>query len=359
MRLLFSALAAMLPTLGLADALSRDPVVITTTPVLIERMPDGQHLNFDLTVANGSEEAIDIDRIELSVFNRDGALVLRRFVDGNGVRPSIGIIGERRIAPGQRLNVFNPFDTLAAELPVSMLRYDFELSNPDGSRSLRASVQASPRDYRNHAAYHTPLAGRFINYDGHDALGHHRRFDVEFAPIKAMGFKTNAMRYSYDFVPVDATGDMYRGEFGDNTAWFGFGAAVRAIGDGTVVAVENAQADNRQFDQSKLAEDKRVLFGNYVIIDHGGGEFGVYAHARQGSVTVKPGDRVRRDQTIAAIGASGSAFFPHLHFQLQDGPTLDAEGLPSYFQRFERVLGKHRVTRKQASIDTGEIVLAD
>ena len=71
MRLLFSALAAVLPTLGLADTLSRDPVVITTTPVLIERMPDGQHLNFDLTVANGSEEAIDIDRIELSVFNRE------------------------------------------------------------------------------------------------------------------------------------------------------------------------------------------------------------------------------------------------------------------------------------------------
>lgn len=359
MRFLLPFLAAVISTATLADTPDTNTVVITTTPVLIEHMPDGKHLNFDLIIANHDHEAIDIDRIELSVFDAGGALLLRRFVDGNGVRPSIGVIGGRRIEPEQRLNVFNPFDTLAAELPAARLRYDFELSNADGSRSLRASVDVQPRDHRNHADYVTPLAGRFINYDGHDALGHHRRFDVEFAPIKAMGFKTNAMRYSYDFVPIRADGTMHDGEFAKNEDWFGFDQPIRAIGNGVVVAVENAKEDDRQFDQSKLVEDKRVLFGNYVIVDHGGGEFGVYAHARKRSVTVKVGERVRRGQTIARIGASGSAFFPHLHFQLQDGPDLDAEGLPSYFSGFERVLGKHSVPRKRASIDTGEIVQAD
>jgi hypothetical protein len=333
-------------------------VAISVAPErpLIERMADSQHLNFDLLVANQSAVAVDIDRVELSVFDASGALLLRRFIDGNGVRPSIEVLGNRRIDAGQSRLLFNPFDTLDNELDIAKLSFVFELSNEDGSVRTQQSVDISPQAYRNHAAYQLPLQGRQINYDGHDAYGHHRRFDVEFAPIKQMGFKRNAMRYSYDFVPVDADGTMFEGDFTANADWFGFGAVIRAIGDGVVVAVENTQPDNRQFDQSKLAEDKMVLFGNYVVIDHGGGEFGVYAHAQQGSIVVKVGDKVAQGASIAKVGASGSAFFPHLHFQLQSGPDLDAEALPSYFNGFSRVLGAKRLARSDASVDSGEIV---
>lgn len=355
--LLVSCCVAALPV----NAEKAPAVSIAATPAraLLERMPDAQHLNIDLQVSNLGDEALDIDRIELSAYDDKGALLLRRFIDGNGVRPSVDVIGPRRIEPGETRNVFNPFATFAHELEIASLRFRFELSNADGSETLRQEVVVSPRHYRNHARYVLPVGGRLINYDGHDELGHHRRFDVEFPPIKALGFKSNAMRYSYDFVRVDAKGEMYAGDFADNAAWFGFGADIRAIGDGVVVAVETTQPDDRKFDQSKLAQNRWVLMGNYVVIDHGGGEFGVYAHARHNSVVVKPGERVRRGQTIAQIGASGSAFFPHLHFQLQDGDDFDAEGLPSYFDRFARVLGSRHIKRQQASIDTGEIVEAE
>ncbi len=233
-------------------AWSADPlqVAISVAPErpLIERMADSQHLNFDLLVANQSAVAVDIDRVELSVFDASGALLLRRFIDGNGVRPSIEVLGNRRIDAGQSRLLFNPFDTLDNELDIAKLSFVFELSNEDGSVRTQQSVDISPQAYRNHAAYQLPLQGRQINYDGHDAYGHHRRFDVEFAPIKQMGFKRNAMRYSYDFVPVDADGTMFEGDFTANADWFGFGAVIRAIGDGVVVAVENTQRDNRQFD---------------------------------------------------------------------------------------------------------------
>ncbi len=361
MLLLRSTLVLALFATAAAAADAPLAVSISAEPgkVYLERMPDAQHLNFDLLVANKSDVALDIDRIELSAFDRNGSLLLQRFVDGNGVRPSIAVIGERHIEAGKSLLLFNPFDTLAHEIDAATLRYQFDLSNADGSRSLKETIEVKPVAYRNHADYILPVSGLMLNYDGHDALGHHRRFDVHFAPIAQMGFKRNAMRYSYDFVPVDAKGNMHEGEFGDNKAWFGFGDPIRAIGDGVVVAVEHTQPDNRKFDQSKLADDKMVLMGNYVVIDHGGGEFGVYAHAQQHSATVKVGARVQRGETIAKIGASGSAFFPHLHFQLQDGPNLDAEALPSYFSKFKRVLGSKRVARKQASVDSGEIVAAD
>ena len=31
--------------------------------------------------------------------------------------------------------------------------------------------------------------------------------------------------------------------------------------------------DNRQFDKSRIAQNPMVLFGNYLVIDHGHGEF--------------------------------------------------------------------------------------
>jgi murein DD-endopeptidase MepM/ murein hydrolase activator NlpD len=98
-----------------------------------------------------------------------------------------------------------------------------------------------------------------------------------------------------------------------------------------------------------------VLFGNYVLVDYGAGRFGVYAHLQQGSVRPAVGARVQRGEAIARIGASGSAMFPHLHYQVQDAPNLQAEGLPSYFEGI-RATGAATTSR---SVDTGEIVRGD
>ena len=355
--LLFLATFA-LPTFS-ADSALEVALSLAPDPLFIERMSDAQHLNFDHLVENRSDVAINIDRIELSVMDRDGKLLLRRFVDGNGVRPSIEAFGERRIEVGKTRTVFNPFHPLANELDLATLRFQFDVSNADGSRRLQQFIEVKLRAYCNHADYFLPVIGLIVNHDGHDVLGHHRRFDVQFEPIAQMECKRNAMRYSSDFVHVGASGAMSKGEGTDNANWFSFGKPVSAIGDGVVVAVENSQPDNRQFDQSKLATDRVALFGNYVVIDHGGGEFGVYAQTQLDSVQVNVGETVKSGQAIASIGASGGASFPHLHFQLQNGLDRDAEALPSYFNKFARVLGERRVARERASIDSGEIVEAD
>ena len=82
-----------------------------------------------------------------------------------------------------------------------------------------------------------------------------------------------------------------------------------------------------------------LVYGNHVVIDHGHGEHSLFAHLQQHSIKVKVGDVVTAGAPIAAIGASGSAMFPHLHYQLQDGPTAHAQGLPSYFHDLRRARG--------------------
>lgn len=52
--------------------------------------------------------------------------------------------------------------------------------------------------------------------------------------------------------------------------------------------------------------------GRSVVVDHGGGVFSVYYHLRE--FTVAEGRKVARGETIGAVGATGRATGPHLHF---------------------------------------------
>ncbi len=83
------------------------------------------------------------------------------------------------------------------------------------------------------------------------------------------------------------------------------------------------------------AEDGRVLvarhdsgYGNYVVLDHGGGISTVYAHCE--TLLVKVGQEVTRGQVIAKVGSTGLSTGPHLHFEVrvQGQPTNPLNYLP-------------------------------
>ena len=58
-------------------------------------------------------------------------------------------------------------------------------------------------------------------------------------------------------------------------------------------------------------------FGNLVLIRHDKGLMSAYAHNE--ALLVKSGDTVRRGQTIARVGSTGSVDSPQLHFEIRKG----------------------------------------
>lgn len=326
-------------------------------PAWIAADANGQSLSVDLLVTNHTSEVLDLDEVHMAVMDAAGKLVLRRFLDGNGSRPSIRTADVGEIAAGATAMVFNPFHDFGTDVDLHTVQFELKLSSKDGSRRHVATAVVKPRVYPQKARLILPIAGRTFVYDGHDFHAHHRRWDYSIPFLQQLGFRTNFMRYSYDFVPVDENGNRATGPEEKNENWVGFGKPVRAAADGTIAAVVDDQPDDRKFDPASIATGGTMrVWGNYVVIDHGQGEFSLYGHIRQGSSRVQAGQRVRRGDPIAAIGASGSSMFPHLHYELQTGVGTDSEGLPSTFSDFTRVLGARKVRVTSGRVGTGETV---
>lgn len=139
------------------------------------------------------------------------------------------------------------------------------------------------------------------------------------------------MRFALDLLQRKA-GSSAQGSGRSNEDYFAWNQPVVAPADGVVLVAEDGVVDN--------APNHAVggnLYGNVLVIDHGTDEFTLLGHLRQGSLLVKPGDRVLKGQRLARVGNSGMSTEPHLHFQLMDtGDWKTAHGLPLVLSDFVR-----------------------
>ena len=171
-----------------------------------------------------------------------------------------------------------------------------------------------------------------------------------------MNITQHRMALSQEFaIDIMAAGQLKNGLFsGAKTAnpkaltdYPVFRRKVMAIGNGVVVEVGDKFPESLMSDPSTYSEQRfreltaklepeigflNCVAGNHIVIDHENGEFSCYAHLSEGSIRVKPGDRVAKGDAIAAVGNTGHSTEPHLHFQLMDSKDfLKANGLPVMF----------------------------
>ena len=348
-------------TLLLASAAAAASLQITFVPAqpLLERTLYGQAMNCDFRIANRGSEALELRVVNLAVRDRNGALIAKLELNDNGIAPGIEIVSSRKVEAGGGLTLFNPFHTLAAQWPLASLDYTFRFSGGKEGDVVQ-SVHVEPKPYTTRTKLRLPLDGRLLVWDGHDFYSHHRRFNFDHPVAVEIGFKANAARYSYDFIVVDADGNNYRGNGDKHEDHFAYGRPVLAPGDGTIALVQDGVSEEGSGEVS-IAEVKKngmVIFGNYIVIDHGNGEFSHLGHLKPGSVRVAVGDKVRAGQQIAQVGTSGSSLFPHLHYELAASAGTEGDGLPSQFVGFDRILGSTRARADGTSPDSGDIVEA-
>ena len=145
------------------------------------------------------------------------------------------------------------------------------------------------------------MNGTFASYNN--------KYDDGEANYKLPVFNYEAFKTGYDF--------WSRGVYDSDIAWIvdsggGInGADILAAESGTVILAAS-----------------HYSYGNYVIIDHGGGYATLYAHAS--ALLVSAGDTVTRGQVIAKVGSTGNSTGPHLHFEVRiNGVTQNPLGYVS------------------------------
>jgi len=341
-----------------AGAAAAQTVTILPRRPYLERAAAGPSANFDILIRNDSDKPMEVSSVSVTVADASGRAVLERRVDGNGVAPSVKTLAFAPLKPGEARLMFNPFPVLPADIVPRTVRVEVELSPSDRKgASVRNSASAEFRAPPASALkLMLPLAGKVWVWDGHDLLAHHRRWDYSNPDIVSFGFSSNAMRYSYDLVRVDGEGHRVIGDAARNENHLSFGLPVRAPAAGMVVEIENGQTDDGKFDPATFRDHPNLMLGNHVVIRHRDGTFSILGHLKQGSVTVTAGEAVKAGQTVAAVGNSGTSMFPHLHYQLMDGPTFASEGVPSAFTGLTRIRGNLRTPLPAGAIDSGDVV---
>lgn len=334
------------------NILAQDNIKIVHKPEqpLKEKINNQYSLNFDFIIENNSKDTLRLTRLEVKLLDKNNVLIQQKFLDNNGTAPSINTIPNITWNGVSKSLMFNPFPEV--NLSTHKLEYTFTFNN-----NIEVKNEVVPKDYEQVKNFILPLKSKIMVYDGHDLNSHHRRFDYEFTPIQQLGFTANFMRYAYDFVVLNSENKQFSNKGENNTEWFGFGNDVVSVADGEVIAIETNQKDDKTFDIPSLRTNPLALYGNYVVIKHNENVYSMSGHLKnQSSAHLKIGDKIKSGKKIGAIGTSGSSFFPHLHFEIRNSLSHEAEGIPSYFNNFDLILGTEKKEIKKGAINTGDII---
>jgi Peptidase family M23 len=136
-------------------------------------------------------------------------------------------------------------------------------------------------------------------------------------------------QFASDFL-IARNNYTYKGDPLDNRSYFCYEEPVYAPGNGTVTVCEKNIPDNVP---GVMNPDQPL--GNYVILDHGNGEFSFLAHFKTESIVVTEGQRVVMGEFLGLCGNSGNSSEAHLHYHMQSSADFsDGLGLPAQFQDY-------------------------
>lgn len=337
-----------------------------------------------MAVINRGGGAVELTSIELDLL-RDGEVVDNRKLGRSeletfgklsqqveaaaGAKESIAILCGDHLIP-EEITLAGPM--LAPRQGQLILNQAFVF---DGKRdSLRVRAAARSKDGVAHGSatlpivsamstlsYRFPVKGVWVIKSGPSFHTHHR-----WAPPSEFGL---------DLVRFGPDGRSHKDGGSRLSDYYAYGQEVLASAAGNVVRAVNDRPEATDLLQrseetfaaftQRTAPHVQMLLkagidgvtGNHVMIDHGNGEYSLYAHLQPGSVRVRVGDKVQAGEPIAKLGGSGNALVePHLHFHVCNQPTpLACAGIPVAFANVELPF----VSFVPRPVQSGDIVIAN
>jgi len=274
--------------------------------------------------ADGAQHYINQGGSELVMFTPSG------YVTDSGVR--VGKYAFRSFPhpsqTSQRFSLFAyPWDLSVDTVPVAYAR------NPAGAEATaRFWYKVFPKKFR---ARDLPIDDAFLDKvvnqidpgGSGDLLARFLKINGEMRrknnqTLADLRLKTaDKFLWSGPFLPLtnaavessfaDKRSYIYKGKKVDEQVHLGFDLAVTlhvsvpAANDGRVVWADNLG-----------------IYGNCVVVDHGYGLQSIYGHLSE--IAVKPGDMVKKSQSLGKSGSTGLAGGDHLHFSMQvDGVQVN------------------------------------
>jgi len=351
---------SLLLLLSAAGAVSERPPRMTLSvnpPAVCADPRPSSYPNFDLLVRNQGTKEARILEVRGFALDRGGNLIERRIL----WQQALAVLGDAQtVGPGDTNIIFNPF-SFRHGAKATALRYEIDLSG----EAAPLSVVIALSDCTPRLRFELPIRGRLLVYDGHDFLSHHRRGRYLGSGARALGLTDNFQRFGTDLVVIDAQGRMFKNDGKQDADWFGWGEPVRAVASGVVAEVHDGQPDNivvGNLDQYKVSASPTnplASYGNFVLIDHGRGEFSIVGHLKNGSVAVHKGQHVRAGEMVARVGNSGASGGVHTHFERRTGPGIaKMRSLPPYFTSFRFADGMQAAAASTV-LDTGDVVISN
>jgi hypothetical protein len=306
-------------------------------PRYVRGTDNRMHIEYDLLITNWLASSVTLTSIDVEDQNGETLLKMDSAAIANHSRLlSKGPPAPASIPPSSAIATTIDVPVASTVLPTSLanrVRYDLAADMDPSFRALLGNnleVTSAVRVANREAQVITaPLTGDgWWNLNGCCQPSLHRYL---LYPVDGSWLKSEM--FAIDWVQV-RDGSPFQGDGSQNEQWYGFGAPILAVGDGTVVAAVDGKPDQKPEEELGI-KTPADFAGNYVILQIGPQTYAQFAHLQQGSVQVKVGDQLRAGQQIGRLGSSGESTAPHLHFGLLDGPaSTTSHSLPFVIDRF-------------------------
>ena len=340
-------------TLFLAASASAQDIAISVTPpaVYVENLAGNiapmERVFFHIIIENNSQVPVDIQWVRFDIVNMAGIVFSGQYSGEALIKVFDNAMDRRRIAattrktlnlkPGERKAISD----ILMELPAGFLGENLLVQVDYQSAGKGAFSKTSiPLKRMQTFTGRLPFDGVWYIAAEHGSLDPHKRFLAE--------------AFAYDFTQIGAGGYSFQRDGKTNTDYYAYGKKVLAAKDGTVVYVRSDVAENMPGETVNTA----VPGGNVVVIDHGNGQYGYYAHLKPASITVKVGNPVKMGQAFAEVGNTGDSVEPHLHFHVMDKPDPgEGDGIPAVFENWKaQSHGRLPSARQLGILPKGEFV---